>query len=183
MPTIEVAENTFARLQKLAVPFVDNPDTVIQKLLDAAEFANPVHTNGTAQATPNRTAPREFDVKTVPNLTHTKLLTARLDGREISEITWNGLLIEAIRLAKPKGRSDEDLRRLISVNFVRGKKEDEGYHFHQDIGLSVQGQDANAAWDGAYHIARHLGVSIAVDFVWRMKDKAAYPGVAGRLSA
>jgi hypothetical protein len=45
---------------------------------------------------------------------------------------------------------------------VKGKKEDEGYRYLADVNLSVQGQDANAAW------AKQLNCPFEVIFAWRM---------------
>jgi hypothetical protein len=90
--------------------------------------------------------------------------------------------VEAIRQAKASVTPDE-LRRLVSVNFVNGKREDEGYHFFADMDLSIQGQDATTVWKAAYRIARQLGIPIEAEFQWRAKDGAAFPGVTGRLSA
>ena len=36
-PSIELSSQTFARLQALAVPLVDNPETVINRLIDFFE--------------------------------------------------------------------------------------------------------------------------------------------------
>jgi hypothetical protein len=51
---------------------------------------------------------------------------------------------------------------------VKGKKEDEGYRYLADVNLSVQGQDANAAWKGASHMAKQLNCPFEVIFAWRM---------------
>lgn len=128
------------------------------------------------------TKPQTFSPKSVPNLTHTKLLSAKV-GSETIRPTWNGLLFHLVRLI-PKGRlaNLDEARRLIIVNFVSGKKEDEGYRFVAEHGISVQGQAANDAWKGASHVAQKLGVPVEVEFLWRMKEGAAHPGVTGRLS-
>jgi len=128
------------------------------------------------------TMPRRFNTKSVPNLRHTKLLSAKVGGQPIRP-TWNGLLFDLIRRI-PKGRLEkpEEARRLIIVNFVAGEKEDEGYKFIPNLGISVQGQDANDSWKGASHIPQKLGVPVEVEFLWRMKEGAEFPGEMGRLS-
>lgn len=128
------------------------------------------------------TKPQTFSAKSVPNLTHTKLLSAKV-GSETIRPTWNGLLFHLVRLI-PKDRlaKPDEARRLIIVNFVPGKKEDEGYRFVPEHGISVQGQAANDAWKGASHVAQKLGVQVEVEFLWRMKEGAELPGVTGRLS-
>jgi len=183
MRPIQVSDVTFTRLQKMAVPLVDNDDTVIQKLLDTYERSHLAHANGNPTQAQSGVGPRQFSADSLPDLKHTKLLHAKLNGKPLRKAKWNELLLEAIRLAKAKARTDDELRRLVSVNFVRGKKDDDGYHFVPDIGLSVQGQDARSAWKGAYHIAQQLAIPIDVEFQWRVKAGAAFPGVTGRLSA
>ena len=72
-----------------------------------------------------------------------------------------------------------DLKKLVIVNFVEGEKSNEGYRFLSDVGLSVQGQDANGAWKAACHVAQQLGRELKAVFIWREKEGAAFPGVTG----
>ena len=83
------------------------------------------------------------------------------------------------REAKATAKSSADLKKLVTVNFVEGQKSDEGYRFLSDVGLSVQGQDANGAWKGACHTARQLGRELKAVFIWRDKEGAAFPGITG----
>jgi hypothetical protein len=181
MPQVQIADETLARLQKLAIPLVDTADTVINRIIDAYE-------NGSARYTGEKLAEiaykgRPFDAASPPDLTHTKVLSAKLDGSALAKgANWNGLLKQAIRLAKQRTKSIDDLKRLVIVNHVVGQKDDEGYEYLADAGLSVQGQDAKAAWRGTAHIARQLGISVEVVFLWRHKEKAAFPGETGRLA-
>jgi hypothetical protein len=183
MRQIEISDAIFARLQKLAVPLVDSIETVIEKAADAFEREQSAHANGSQKPAQSAVQPQQFSAKSPPNLTHTKMLSGKLNGRYPRETTWNGLLVESIRQAKAKASTNDELRRLVPVNFVHGRKDDDGYHFFPDIDLSVQGQDANAAWKGACQIAQQLGLPIEAEFQWRAKDGAAFPGVTGRLSA
>ncbi len=41
MPVVRISDPVYERLQQLATPFVDTPDTVIQRLLDSYEDAKP----------------------------------------------------------------------------------------------------------------------------------------------
>jgi hypothetical protein len=183
MRQIEISDVTFARLQQLAVPLVDSNDTVITKLLDAFARNHSPHPNGSQKPTQRLADPQRFRADSPPSLTHTKLLAGKLNGKPLLEVKWNALLVESIRLAKANARTPDELRSLIPVNFVLGRKEIEGYHYIPDIDLSVQGQDADAAWSAAHQIAQRLGLPIEVEFQWRTKDGAAYPGETGKLSA
>jgi hypothetical protein len=54
--------------------------------------------------------------------------------------------------------------------------------FLPELGISIQGQDANGAWRAACHIAQKLGLQLSATFVWREKEGAAFPGITGRFS-
>src|SRR5271166_475280 len=180
-PSVELSAHTFARLQAHAVPLVDNIETVIGRLLDFYEARDgiPATANGESGA-----KIRQFNPLSPPSLTHTKVLAAEFCGRplEHGQANWNGLLNVAVREAKGRSKSAADLKQLIVIPYVEGRKEDEGYRFLPEIGLSIQGQDANGGWKAACHIARKLGVAAAATFVWREKEGAAFPGVTGQLS-
>jgi hypothetical protein len=127
---------------------------------------------------------RQFAPMTPPNLTHTKILSVELCGKRLdhSQTNWNSLLVATIREAKARTKSANEFKQLVVVNFVIGKKTEEGYRFVSDIGISVQQQDANAAWRAARHIAQQLHIPLFVTFIWRQKEGAAFPGVTGQLS-
>jgi len=196
---IELSDPTFHRLQNLAIPLVDEPENVVKRLLDLwdsehtsrAGLTEPykaAQAYATAKAVPNVSmttsgTPRSFDPVAAPSLTHTKLLSAKIAGSSMLRPTWNGLMFHMIGII-PRQRlaNIDDARRLVIVNFVTGMKDEEGYKPVPGLGISVQGQDANNAWKAACHIAKQLGISIEVEFLWRMKDEAAFPGTTGRFS-
>ncbi len=180
---LQLSPTTIARLQRHAKPFVDTVDTVINRILDTYESNSDHGSNGEDDAVADGNI-REFPPSASPDLRHTKVLSLEFNKKKFSraETNWNSLLNEAIRIAKAKAKSDDELKRLIIVNYVKGRKEDEGYHYLSDVNLSVQGQDANAAWKGTFHIAKQLQCTFEVIFAWRMKDGAAYPGITGRFT-
>ncbi len=179
----QLSSATIERLQKHAKPFVDTVDTVVNRLLDAYEGAQPSQDDDSDIVTDGNI--RDFSNQNpVPDLTHTKVLLAEFNRTKFpsSETTWNSLLNETIRFARRAAKSDDEFKRLVTVNWVKGRREDGGYRYLPDVDLSVQGQDANAAWRGASYIARQLGRPIEVIFTWRTKEAAAHPGVTGRLA-
>ncbi|HLW72133.1 MAG TPA: hypothetical protein VKS22_16100 [Candidatus Binataceae bacterium] len=167
-------------LEKLETRRVD-----LEKQMQAPAPSAARSTNGAPMSTQGRPQPRQFDPDAPPDLRHTKLQSAQLGGMPISGKTnWKTLLVAVVRLAKTKAGNDHaQLQRFLAVPFVVGRKETDGYRFLSDVGLSVQGQDANHAWRYTLHTARQLGIAVEVEFVWRSKDGAAYPGETGRLSA
>jgi hypothetical protein len=182
MPSVEISPATFSRLQAHAEPLVDTIESVINRWGDVyeAKGGTPVPAADGGEVS----NVREFNPNTPPNLTHTKVLAIEFGGKPLArgEANWNGLLNTAIRAAKAKAKSSADLKKLVIVNFVEGKKSDVGYRFLSDVGLSIQGQDANGAWRGACHIAQQLGCKLKVIFIWRDKEDAAFPGLTGQFN-
>jgi hypothetical protein len=178
-PSVELSPTTFSRLQAHAVPLVDNIESVINRLIDFYESRDGAPVPAAAGDLDNV---RQFNPSAPPNLTHTKVLAIEFAGRALDrgQANWNGLLNVAIREAKAASKSVAEFKKLIIVNCVDGQKNDEGYRYLPDVGLSVQGQDANGAWKAACHIAQQLGRDLTVTFVWREKESAAFPGVTGR---
>src|SRR5687768_16932875 len=118
MPSIQVTDHTFRRLQALAVPFVDSPEDVIVRLLD-----NPITPE---EPKPPRARPagtKEYDPFSPPPLTHTKLLRAVINGRSINPPRWNNLMDETLRECIRAGDAADVIRRS-PVNVVLGHRED-----------------------------------------------------------
>jgi hypothetical protein len=181
MPTqtlkqIEISVSTFGSLQRLAEPLVDTPDTVIARLIACYEKQNMTLVSN-ANALSRFT--RVFDCREAPDLTHTKLLTAKINGKTLEGANWNKLLSYSVIIAANQCRTDDDLRRAIIINFEKGRKEDAGYHFIPGVNLSIQGQSAGDAWKAIWHVVKRFDLSIEVDFIWRDKPEAAFPGEAG----
>ena len=183
-PSVELSPNTFTRLQTHAVPLVDTIETVINRMIDFyekkgdASSASPDGGGGDGQHV------RVFNPHTPPDLTHAKILGVSFCGKQLgrSQDNWNGLLNVAVREAKTKAPSMPEFKKLMVVNYMEGIKQDEGYRPLSDLGISVQGQDANGAWRAASHIAQQLGCALSVKFAWREKEGAAFPGVTGQMT-
>src|ERR1700754_266180 len=158
-PSIDISAATFERVQKHAVPLVDSFDTVLNRLLDIVEAANTVANKNRDEA-----GPRKFDAARPPNLTHTKVVSAKFDGANLQPANWNRLLDAAVTFAAANNADFSKLRRHVSVNVVKGKKEDEGYHYLSSANVSVQGQDANAAWRYAVLVAQLFACAVEVSF-------------------
>jgi hypothetical protein len=181
MPSIAISDELFARLQRYATPFVDTPETVILRALEALE-----RPNGRAPAEPavsdaNGNPLQEFKATSPPNLTFTKVVSALWNGKAVKPANWNRLLDAAITYAAAQIGDFNKLRRIVAINIVSGQKIDEGYHFLEDAGLSVQGQDANGAWRSVMFIAQNLKASVEVSFIWRNKEGAEHAGKTGSM--
>lgn len=176
---ITISDQTVNGLKRIAEPLEDSYDSVIGRLVDYYERhhdAKPPVVTFELDG-----AEREFNAFEPPDLTHTKLMSARVAGALLGSANWNGLLDATLRIGFKRLGSFAALRNTAPVNMVEGRKTKEGYHFLADVGLSVQGQDANDAWKYTAHLARRLGCEIEAHFIWRIKEGAAFPGTSGRL--
>jgi hypothetical protein len=173
-PTITVSDGLFDRLKAHAEPFIDTPESVISRALDAMEMGK------VAPSTP-RVGPREFNPASPPNLAFTTPKTITLCGMTFKkgETYWNPLMFACIKEAAKKGLSPSQIGKLMIVPHANGKKDDNGYVFIPEAGISVQGQAANGAWKQAQHIAAELQLPLVVEFTWQNNDKAAMPNTTG----
>src|SRR5690606_18067790 len=125
---ITISYTTFQRLQRHVLPFVDTtPEAVINRALDALERAGPIATPAVTSPAPE--AEREIDPRVLPRLTHTKVLSAEIEGRTIDRPNWNHLLDEMLRVAARRLKNFDDLRKQCPANLVQGKKTTDGFAY------------------------------------------------------
>jgi len=185
MPQISISQPLYDKIKGLAEPFVDTPESVITRCVDfyASSYGA---TKGVSIATQSRGDPvMTFSGDTPPDLTFTRILSVKFDGAFLnkSSLYWNTLMYDVVARAANKLKSPEKLKQLILVNYVDGEGDAKsGYRFIPPAGLSVQGQDANAAWKTIFHLVEALGFTIDVLFMWENKDKALHPGKRGQMA-
>ncbi len=189
VPHVEVSDATYKALQNLAEPFVDkSPEDVILKLIQyfAGSKSSGVATKSNADAkgaaSAQKTGPREYGQGVKPDLLFTKVLSAELNGTELPKANWNSLLDETVLQAAAKLQDLNALKEILVVNFVEGRKDDQGYRYLPAAGVSVQGQAANGAWKGALHIIKAMKLPARVVFEWYDNPKAANPGKTGKFT-
>ncbi len=183
---IEIPEPLLKRLQKHAIPFIDtNPVSVIERWADFYEQHNQekIDFKADSKKANLKQSPieiphgvRQFDPKRPPSLLHTRVF-GEFAGTPFSN--WNDLLRIAHIRAFKETRSFEELRKITRAQTKKGSYSDEGYKFVPEIGISIQGVDADHAWEYALRLAIHLKVLVKAEIEWRHNDKAAYPGERG----
>lgn len=177
MLNLEIKQSTFERLQQHAEPLVDTTDSVVNRALDALE-----HKNGSAAPTADSSfEEHQIDPKRLPDLTHTKILDALLDGERVDKPNWNYLVDRILILAMNQFQNINELRITCPVNMVQGRKNNEGFRYVSEIDISVQGIPANEACRALVIAAQRLNLHLEIKFVWRSKEGAAYPGERARL--
>lgn len=181
MPQVVIEQSTFERLQSHAEPLVDTLDSVINVAVDALERAE---RSPTGRA-PERPATLDSLVSLgasdpLPDLRHTRVLSAVVAGRPV-RANWNNVLRHVLQYAADAGHSVDEVRRLCAVNLVSGEKEDEGYRYLAEAGISYQGLNANGAAAAVVALAKGVGMALELDWEWRQKAQALHPGRRARL--
>jgi hypothetical protein len=173
--TITLPDDLFAKLQAHAVPLVDTPLSIIERAIAALEAGDEQTAKG------GQGAPRSFNPAAAPSLSHTTPHKVMLAGKVLpaSSTYWNPIMYAVIEEAAKRGVGKTDLLELITVNCTAGEKTINGYKFLPGAGISVQGQDANAAWRQAYRVASSVGIALEVQFAWQDNEKAAMPNTLG----
>ncbi|MFT8948270.1 MAG: hypothetical protein ABF876_17390 [Acetobacter aceti] len=183
MPTIDISDDTNARLQKIAKPLVDTYDTVIARLLESHENATSLGMNTPAPGTPLKDDGRTmlFDWTNPPALAHTTVTQVSLNGELFpkSECYWNTIMVKVIQQTRKFGKSAAEILDLLFVNAKIGQETENGFKFLHDVGLSVQGQDSNAAFRQAFELANKMGFKLEVHFRWQPNEKALHPNRNG----
>jgi hypothetical protein len=178
---IEIPEPLLKRLQKDAVPFVDTPVSVIERWADFYERHNSQEIEIKSDVLKTVAAPngmRKFDPHSPPSLFHT---TVRGEFGAVSFSKWNDLLQIAHLQAFRKTKSFDELQKATRAQIKSGTKTNEGYRPIPEIGISIQGVDANHAWKHALRLAIYLKVPLKAEIEWRHKDQALFPGERGFL--
>lgn len=119
-----------------------------------------------------------FHLAAVPDLTFTKIISAKLNDVFVKANNWKGLRDEVIKFGLKNGVRMED---VSSVHTVNGVKSDEGFEFHENLGISIQGQSAKDSWKTCSDICTLCEASVEVLVQWRDNEKAAYPGQKAKL--
>ena len=173
--TLEISPHLFERLQKLAIPLVDTPATVIERLADHYEATAGTPTNGTPAVSPNGV--RRFDPVKPPDLLHTRV-EGTFGGVHFRK--WNELVRLAHLEAFQKSGNFEALRTATSSQIRKGNHDgDSGFRYLPEIDVSVQGVDSRHAWTYALRLAQYTRKPLRVSIAWRNNDKAAFPGETG----
>ena len=181
MPSITLSDVAFAELKSLAEPFVDTPESLTARLI----HEEVVRRGGPSNGKPFAPAAEDDALRLSPisheNLAHTRLISAAINGREMYRPKWNGIREEMHLLALQRLGSFDALKQASAARIRQGRFEEEGFKYLPDADISIQGVDANLAWDHSFKLARAVGIAIEVVFEWREKEGAVHPGRRGVL--
>jgi len=177
--TLDIPDKLFQRLQKYAVPLVDTPISVIEKWADYFEEK----TGGATAPVPIESSTETKTKKKFNPLQPPDLRFTRARGKFGADnfATWNDLVRIAHIHALAKAKSFEELRTATNAQIQKGNHSERGYHFVPEIGISIQGVDANHAWPYALRLAQYLKIPLQAVVEWRNNPRASNPGATGLL--
>lgn len=185
MPVIRISDATFVDLKSIATwQGTETPSKTIENLvrekMDALDLERDV---GDEQAEVVASEGEATVFERAPGLSFTRILSARIDGKSLDRPNWAGLLLEMVKRVKAKGISSDRLTNEMQVPAKSEAYEEEGYKFHPEIGISIQGQSAPDAWKEVSRLSDKHRIPVEVEFQWRDNDKAQYPGRVGIIRA
>jgi hypothetical protein len=184
MPVLRINDATFADLKSIAAWFgTKTPSETIDRVVRETMEQLGMERDDESEADPNATAGAATEFNTAPGLAFTKVLSASVNGKPIPKARWSTLLLATIAHLKAKGFESDKLVRELHVPAKAGQYDEDGYQFHPDLGVSVQGQSAAEAWKEVDRLARKWRIPVTVEFVWRQNPKAQYPGRTGVIRA
>lgn len=181
MPVLRVNDGTFADLSTLKTWFgTKTPSETIDRLVREAMDQLGMERDEEPDAAETTTdGAMEFEV--APGLAFTKPLAASVNGKALHGPRWSALLLTMIAQLKAKGLDGEKLVRELGIPAKPERYEDEGFKYHTDLGISVQGQSAADVWKEVDRLAKKWRIPVMVEFWWRQNPKAQYPGKTGVL--
>jgi len=74
------------------------------------------------------------------------------------------------------------LQEATKARIKKGQHDSDGFKFLPEGGFSIQGVDANAAWEHTLQLADKIGIRLQLRIEWRDKPDAAHPGKTGVLT-
>lgn len=185
MPVVRVNDATFADLSTLKTWFgtktpSETIDRIVREAMEQLGMERDDQPDEVRTATPGAVA-MEFD--TAPGLSFTKPLSASINGKSIQNPRWSSILLTMIAQVKAKGFQGAKLIRELAVPAKAEPYEEEGFKYHEELGISVQGQSASDAWKEVDRLAKKLSIPVIVEFYWRQNPKAQHPGRTGLLKS
>jgi hypothetical protein len=182
MPVVRINDATFADLKSIAAWFgTKTPSETIARIVEEAMEQLGMERDDEPETTPVMTNSSTMEFKGPPGLSFTKPLSASVNGKAIQNPRWSAILLATIAQVKAKGVDGDSLVRELHIPAKIGRYDEEGFKYHSDLGISVQGQSASEAWKEVDRLANKWRIPVTVEFLWRQNPKAQHPGRSGVL--
>jgi hypothetical protein len=102
-----------------------------------------------------------------PDLSYSIIHSVVLEGSRLPPRMnyWNRVLLAVIGESAKRVPKDHVVA-MVTCGFVPGSRKGGGYHYISEADISVQAQNANAAWRTTYHILKTTRMSAEIEFSW-----------------
>ena len=184
MPVVRVSDARFADLKSISEWWgTKTPaETIDRAIREAMEQLGLERDDEAEEIGVTNGEVMHFEV--APGLSFTKPLKVTVNGKNIRNPRWSSLLLATIAAVKTKtGWTGDTLAEELGVPAKAERYEDDGFKFHKDLGISVQGQSATDVWRAVSRLAQRHRIPVTVEFWWRQNSKAQHPGMTGSLKA
>lgn len=177
MPKIKVNQATYDRLNERDALRVDT----LEEIVDLGLTHLQIKPDTALPSWLPTVKEMQIDPDNLPSMTFTRIIEATVDEQQIEKPSWNRLLTYMLILALQQRTAMDELGELDYIRMIRGRKEDQGYIYLPKVNISVQSQSARIACRAALKIAKKIGSSVNINFIWRAKEGAFYPGQKGQI--
>lgn len=182
MPVVRINDATFADLKSIATWFgTKTPSETIDRIVREAMEQLGMERDVEPEAASITTSTGATEFESAPGLAFTKPLSASVNDKVIRSPRWSAILLTMIAQVKAKGFEGQALVDELRIPSKPEQYEEEGFKYHPDLGISVQGQSASDAWKEVDRLAKRWRIPVTVEFWWRQNPKAQYPGRTGVL--
>jgi len=182
MPVVRINDATFSDLKAIATWFgTKTPSETIDRIAREAMEQLGMERDDEPETVPTMTSTGVTEFESAPGLAFTKPLSASVNGTAIHSPRWSSILLTMIAQVRAKGFEGDRLVRELHVSSKAERCEEEGFKYHPDLSISIQGQSASDAWKEVDRLAKKWRIPVTVEFWWRQNPKAQYPGRTGVL--
>ncbi|AZO47245.1 MAG: hypothetical protein EOS54_09705 [Mesorhizobium sp.] len=182
MPVIRINDATFSDLKSISTWFgTKTPTETIDRIVREAMEQLGLERDDEPEEAISTDGPA-LHFTTAPGLAFTKPLKVTINSKNLPSPRWASILLTMIKHVRAKSKLDGDaLVGALGVPAKAERFEDDGFKYHPDLGISVQGQSASDAWKEVDRLAKKWHIPVSVEFWWRQNSKAQYPGKTGIL--
>ncbi len=178
---IKLDKSTYERIEKLRFRH-ENDNAVINRAMDALiSIAKSSHSLDELFSSSQEIY--DIDLTNIAhlNLTHSKIVCAFVDEREVNSRHWRQLLetMFDVVIEKSGGKSGV----LVSgdqSNLELGQVKTRGFKPIDELNISARYKSANKSCDALVAIARSFGIELDVTFSWPCSEKCKYSGKTAR---
>ena len=179
MPAIQASDFAYDYLRSRAEPFVDQPQDVLDKIIKENMAIAVVGSGGLHDGSfPLLDKPEAEMV--LPDVTHTALLAAWVEGQPLKTRSWQHLLVDVISAAVAKAERAAVLKQLL-LHHQDGHVNEPSHYHVPAANLTFLGSTANRILAQIARLSAAFDVTVEVEWRWYDNPKAQKPGANGSI--